>query len=145
MKNKIISLIVFCLLSACVYGPKVEHKSPLNSLNGENYETSALGQADTLIIPVVKRKAKTTRLQGEAMFEDGINQRPIKFIKLQLKKDAQVLAEATTNTSGKYNFSLVLTNGMYLIEAADKKYSGHIKFNVDRFVMTDLVVPLIKK
>jgi hypothetical protein len=141
---KVILCLLACMgfLSSCVYGPKAEKKSPLNVLNGENYDnSSATGQSDQLLVPVVKRKERITRIRGSVVRKEGIADVPLKNVRLELiAGDGKPLEKVATDIYGEFSLSGVFKNGNYVLRVASEKYGGELSFKVEDYEVDHLVV-----
>jgi hypothetical protein len=138
---KLLILCPLLVLSACVYGPKTETKTPLSTLNGENYEASQLG-GDRVLIPVVKTKERETHVQGRLMFSENGLQLPLRFVKLSLISSAtdQSIQEVSTDSDGQFVFTGVFRNGDYTIRVISKKYAGEGTFTIKDYQVADVLI-----
>jgi hypothetical protein len=129
------------LFSACVYGPKAERKSPLNYLNGENYESSPQGP-DKMVVVMAKRKDRTTRLRGRVVRKEGLVEVPVKQARVTLSNaEKATVAEARTDLNGEFALAGVIPNGRYRIAAESEWRSGTKADGIkeERMLMTQTI------
>jgi len=140
MKYLIIALF-FALSSCIVYGPKTENKTPLSTLNGENYETSPLG-ANNVLVPVIKTKDRETQIQGRLMFSENGIQLPLRFVKIAMSAadSSQVLQEIATDSDGQFILRGVFRNGDYVLRVVSKKYIGEGTITIKDYQVADVLI-----
>lgn len=154
MKNYVTKALLFLtlllsvafLISSCAYGPKVEHKTPLDVLNGENYEASKEGPT-TVVVPIVKRKERMTHIQGRLMTADvTMLSVPLRFVPIDLvsAKD-EVLQQIRTENDGSFEFSAVMPNGDYLLRVESPKYFGQTKIAVNAYEIKNVLLKVSTK
>ena len=139
-----LTFFILCLLAGCVYGPKAEKKNPLNVLNGENYEHTESGQSDHLVVPIIKRKERLTRISGHAETKHGIIGVPVKQLALGLYTGGgQLVLETTTDLHGDFIFSGIIRNGFYKIQSLLGKVAVTHELEVRDYDIADvsLVIP----
>ncbi len=136
-----LSGVVMAMTSGCVYGPKAERKTPLDYLNGENYETSATGGIDHVVVPLIKRKEKSSRITGRVLQGEGISQIPLRNLRLGLfAREGSMIQEATTDNSGNFVFVGVFHNGQYRIQILSTKYVAEQSFDLTSYAVDNLVL-----
>jgi hypothetical protein len=97
------------LLSGCITGPKDPGQTPLEKLNGENYEP----QDSTLLVPFAVRKPVHRVISGYVRCGDGISQRPENSAKIQVINDSNLIAEVSSNADGSYRLSVEVQPGAH--------------------------------
>jgi hypothetical protein len=73
-------LFLFLGLASCVYGPKDQGGSKLESLNGENYAATA----NIMGVPVLERKPVLRKIKGQVFCGEGIEQAVVSRAKVEL-------------------------------------------------------------
>ena len=139
--NKALLGIPF-LLSACVYGPKAERKSPLNYLNGEHYEQSP-EFAFKNPAPILKRKDKETEIKGIVQLDAKPLPQPINRATVTLKDSSgKKIADTTTNVNGGFKLHAKIHNGRYSLEVSSRKYYDKKYFTVDKYNIENLIITI---
>lgn len=142
MKNLLLVVMPFFLMSCAGNKEKTEMKNPLEVLNGANYGQSAApvygnDQGITTMsqgIPATGTQNRATRVRGKILLGEGFNAAPLKFVEVRVTDAAgKKLAQVTSDINGKFSFSGVFFNGRYFIEIISKKYTGKAEFFVDRY------------
>lgn len=143
-------LLLIFLICSCAHGPQTENKSPLNYLNGENY------QADVTVgaLPIsVNRLERSTLITGQCFFKNPKNNKaavpddynyPVKFKRIALMKDGQILKHAVTDALGNFTINTPLSNGEYLLKSLDKAYQGQMSITITRYQLVDVKFQLNK-
>lgn len=134
-------LVVSLVLTlSCVCGPKTEHKTALDVLNGENYETSAQG-SDRVVVPIVKARERDTRLSGTVVTSEDDFEIPLRFVAIGVfSPDGQRLAEGATDSDGKFKLAAPLNNGEYSLQVISTKYSGERQLSIESYEIKGLVI-----
>lgn len=146
MVQKTTILVLLLSLSACAYGPKTEKKSPLNVLNGENYQTAPDGTVDRPVIPIVKRKERTTEVQGKVMLAAGLGAVPVQGVAIGLfAEDGKMLANTTSGIGGEFALKAPVKNGVYKLKTIDDKYSGNYPVAVESYSVSGILFQVQKK
>ena len=135
----VFTLVVALLAASCVYGPKSERKSALNHLNGENYETGKTGGVDSLVVPVVKRKEKLTRIYGRVIERSGISETPIKVVKVKLVGNGPPL-EAMTDINGEFQITGEIKNGSYRLQLISERYRADQSLDVSSYEVGPVLI-----
>lgn len=141
MKKIIFAFALFCLTS-CIYGPSVEHKSPLNALNGENYQTAQSETPSTLLVPFAEKKERTTKIEGQLIIQEDMSLgTPLRYISLDLlNSKGESVQKVSTLNDGHFTFSGVFQNGSYTIKVDSKKYSGEFKLEVRSYSIEKIII-----
>lgn len=134
---KKILMMFAVLLSGCVYGPQVEHKSPLNTLNSENYETPPDGGANAVLAPMLKRKDRLTRIRGRVMTGQEGFETPVKFVSVVLTSEGQRIT-ATTDLDGKFILAGTLKNGTYHLAVDSGRWTGEADVVIDSYSIENI-------
>lgn len=143
--NRFLVVISFFLLCGCVYGPKVEHKGPLDVLSGDNYEGDGLVQ-NAVFAPMAKRKERLTRIEGRLVYDQNGLDVPLKFTTLVLSASGgEVEQKMSTDLNGKFVFSGVFHNGTYVVKVDSEKWRGEKKLGVDSYLIEDVVIRALPK
>jgi hypothetical protein len=150
MKNFVLKLtfcIVILVLSGCVYGPDVEHKSVLNTLNGENYDTSKNMSSDAMFVPFAKTKERMTEIKGQLVIhEDDSLPTPLRYISLAISNDkGDIIQKLKSGPNGEFAFSGVFLNGSYAIKVESDKYVGQLLIDVNAYSVDKLILIAKKK
>lgn len=141
-----------CLVLACASKEKTEVKNPLEYLSGKTYGVQGeapAGQAEGVWkgpsgIPVTGVKNQTTRVSGTLMLGSGISSAPLKFTMVRLvNENGKIVAETTSEISGKFVLSGVIPNGRYVARVVSQKFSGEVKVFVDRYDI-NVIIPVVE-
>jgi hypothetical protein len=134
-------LIGVGLISSCAYGPKAERKTPLSYLSGENYETGPGGQADQLVIPVVKRKEQATLIEGRVFAGEGINTVQVRNVQVGLyDHEGHLLLTSTSAEGGQFQFQAPIRNGKYRLKLNSDRYRGEVPLEVSSYTIKDVLI-----
>ncbi len=134
------SVIVAAVLVGCAYGPKTEKKSPLNVLNGENYQTGPAGTTNQLVVPIVKRKHRSTEVQGKVMMQAGLGAVPVQGVEIGLfADDGKMLANGTSGVGGEFVLQVPVKNGVYKLKTIGTKYTGQYPVAVQSYSVTGIL------
>lgn len=144
---KILSVFLtlsFLMLSSCITGPKVEHKSALDVLGADSYESTPgrpEGSAMPPAIPAnLKQKNRLTRIEGHVRTSDKIPL-AVKYVKVQLlNDDNQRYAEFNTDMNGYFILAGIIPNGHYVIKVISGQYQGALPIYVYSYDMEGIVV-----
>lgn len=145
---KVLRLIILgclVLIVSCVTGPRAERKSPLNILNGENYQTGSDGSTDRVVVPILTRKERLTTVAGSVYVQDNLTRIPMRFQTVVLKSKAKVIFETNSNEKGEYKFTGVLPNGSYTLGAESKEYSGKTAIEISTYENLGIDISLTRK
>lgn len=149
MVQKTLILVLLLSLGACAYGPKTEKKSPLNILNGENYEqpkTGAVVSSDGVVIPIVKRKERSTEVKGKVMLAAGLGAVPVQGVAVGLfAEDGKMLSNTTSGIGGEFSLKAPVKNGVYKLKTIDEKYSGSYPVAVESYSVTGILFQVQRK
>ncbi len=140
-KLQVFTAFWLMLSVGCVYGPKAERKTSLSYLNGESYETASDSGTDKLMVPLIKRKEKLTRIQGSVVSGEGISQIPVKRIPIGIySQDGKLIQETSTDLDGRFSIAETLNNGRYLLKVTGDKYTGEEILEITSYEIGNVVV-----
>lgn len=140
-------VILLGILNSCTHGPATENKSPLNYLNGENY------QANTTLGPIpisVTRVVKNTKIRGQCFFKNPKENNlddfkyPVKYKRIAIIKDGIKSKETATDSQGYFEFNAIFNNGEYIITISDKDYKGQLTINVESYQLDNIIFQVQK-
>lgn len=135
------------LLGGCTSSPKrPKAETPLQALNGENYQTPAPGIPEHVAVPArPKGHERPIVVQGKVMMSAGLGAVPIQGVEIGLfTEDGKLLGTAVSAAGGEFSLPAPVKSGRFKIKTMGGQYSGQYLVSIDNYPVAGVLLQVHK-